>query len=85
MVREKCYRWTTLPMGHSHSPVIVQAFGWIILVARKDDEEQLFDENEVARMMELSEPPQYLTLKGGGFATLYYDNFLAVGPAANEV
>lgn len=76
----KGYRWCTLPMGHSHSPYVAQCFGWVILLTRNDNQEELFEAEEVERVR-----AQYVSLKGGGCATLYYDNFLVVGPSAKKM
>lgn len=57
----------------------------MILLARNANQEELFEEEEIVKFKQLLVPPQFVALKGGGLVTLYYDNFLAVGPAAKKV
>lgn len=79
------FRWATLPMGHSHSPFIAQCIGWTILLHEEPGDEALFDDADLARIKTLKEPPQFVKLRCGGFVTLFYDNFKAVGPSAGRM
>ena len=45
----------------------------------------IIGQDELDRIRFLKEPPQFVFLKNGGFMTLFYDNFLAVGPDAESV
>ena len=72
------YRWNVLPMGHSHSPHTAQCLGWLVLLHCEPGEEQLFHEEDLEAIRKSTTPPQYVRLKNGGFATLFYDNFIAV-------
>ena len=75
------YRWTTVPMGWSWSPIFAQATAWSFLTYRKTNEEPLLDERAFASERQL---PQCVRTPGGGFVSVYYDNFIIVTPDKNE-
>ena len=76
----QCYLWRTLPMGWSYSPFIAQSYAWSVIAHRNPNQESLFVE-EALRGAQL---PTLLPSRQGGFATVYYDNFLLVTPSETE-
>jgi hypothetical protein len=72
----KSWRWATLPMGHSWSPWVAQALAWCALTYKEEQEDDLFETS----IEDLEQAPQFLRLRGGGLCTVYYDNFIAIGP-----
>lgn len=68
----RCYKWTTLPMGWSHSPRIAQSAAWCILLeagfraklASPSDFEHLHNTPTFARLKD-------------GYCLVWYDNILA--------
>lgn len=74
------YMWRCLPMGWSWSPAVAQAFAWAVLLARKPDEEALFDERAFQDGHHM--PSVVPTIDGRGFLVVYYDNFLLVTACA---
>jgi len=78
-IAERVYRWCSVPMGWSWSPVIAQACAWTVLSHYEETEQRLVDDTGLKG----DNLPIFLPLlnKSGvecGFVTVYYDNYLAV-------
>ena len=68
------FRWRTLPMGTTMSCHAAQSVA-LGLLLHQEEGEDLFDIPEG-----LEKLPTYITLRGGGFLCVYYDNCLVAGP-----
>ena len=71
---EERYRWTSIPMGWSWSPLLAQAMAWAFLSYREGDESPLLDESLLKQNYTL---PRWVPVSGG-FVTVYYDNFFVL-------
>jgi len=70
------WRWSTLPMGISWAPFVAQNMAWSLLLSPFSSADWPFLHSWHDPLLQ---PPTFLELRGGGFATVYLDNILIVG------
>ena len=77
------FRWTSIPMGWSWSPLLAQSVAWSVLLSRAKDQKPILDEDafRVQSSHNTGQLPTWVNVvsESGtvvGRATVYYDNFL---------
>ena len=81
--KKNTWRWRSLPMGISWSPVLAQRIGWGVILHREEGSKNwpfVLDKKTL-----LEETPEFVELAGGGFCFLFYDNFFVIGNDEKEV
>ena len=71
------FKWNTLPMGFSWSPFLAQVASWMFLTHKNPwVEEACFADEQL---------PTFVELRGGGWMTVYYDNYIIAAVDAKQL
>ena len=82
------FRWCSIPMGWSWSPLLAQTTAWSVLLSREDHQKPILDEEAFKKPGgQLPTWVDVLSAKGEvvGRATVYYDNFIFLVDNADDL